>query len=414
VNPLDRDGLGELAETMLARPSRAPLVDWLAERSRGNPLFALGLLRALMDEGADFDAPRLKSLPEELADRVGFRLSGLNEPALATVEMLAVLGRQGSLAELSKLTGRPQDLLAPILDQLARSRLIAEADRPPELNYEIAHPLVQEAIYQRIGAARRRALHRLLARRLVEAGRRADAASHYARSAEVGDDEAIEALLDAVREAERRESHREAMAILESLLEVLPAADGRWLNVVDAMVGDAEWVMDHRADAVAEPGIRALEKVEPLLSGADDTRLGMVLFRLTIFLAWGRGDLAQAEETGRCALYHFDRAGQADRSRIVAHELAWLRGLGGDLSGRAHGEVLAAAQHAGDRLMTAHSLGALGWSALLKGASPRLSRRCAKAPRWLARTASHTGFPGACPRWLSRWRSRDALKRPSS
>ena len=43
------------------------LVSWLAERSRGYPLFVIGLLRALLEEGADLTQPRLARVPESLA-----------------------------------------------------------------------------------------------------------------------------------------------------------------------------------------------------------------------------------------------------------------------------------------------------------------------------------------------------------
>ena len=47
LEPLDRPRLRELAEAVTGGPAPAALVDWLAERSQGNPLYAIGLLRAL-------------------------------------------------------------------------------------------------------------------------------------------------------------------------------------------------------------------------------------------------------------------------------------------------------------------------------------------------------------------------------
>jgi predicted ATPase len=70
LGPLDRDGLSDLAEAVLKELPSQPLVEWLDNRSRGNPLFALGLLQALLDEGGDLSAPELRSFPEELAERV--------------------------------------------------------------------------------------------------------------------------------------------------------------------------------------------------------------------------------------------------------------------------------------------------------------------------------------------------------
>lgn len=55
IAPLDADGLRALATATLDRTPPGPLVEWLAERTRGNPLDALGLLGALVEEGADLE-----------------------------------------------------------------------------------------------------------------------------------------------------------------------------------------------------------------------------------------------------------------------------------------------------------------------------------------------------------------------
>jgi predicted ATPase len=118
LEPLERDSVAELAEVFLEgqRPPKA-LVEWLENRSRGNPLFALGLLQALEDEGADLSAPELRSVPESLADRVRARLRLLDEANLATLANLALLERRVGLDDLVRVTGQPLDELAAILDR---------------------------------------------------------------------------------------------------------------------------------------------------------------------------------------------------------------------------------------------------------------------------------------------------------
>jgi hypothetical protein len=71
--PLDSAALSELAGAAIDDVPSPALLDWLAERSRGNALFALGLLQALVEEGADLSAPALRSLPEELKERSRIR-----------------------------------------------------------------------------------------------------------------------------------------------------------------------------------------------------------------------------------------------------------------------------------------------------------------------------------------------------
>lgn len=57
VGPLSRSALVTLADAILGRRPPSALVTWLEERSGGNALFALGLLRALLEEGADLETP---------------------------------------------------------------------------------------------------------------------------------------------------------------------------------------------------------------------------------------------------------------------------------------------------------------------------------------------------------------------
>src|SRR5262249_27805021 len=90
--PLNPEGIGELAGAAIDDVASPALLAWLAERSRGNALFALSLLQALVDEGADLSAPALRSLPEELKERIALMLSDLDEPALVTVQLLAAVG----------------------------------------------------------------------------------------------------------------------------------------------------------------------------------------------------------------------------------------------------------------------------------------------------------------------------------
>src|SRR5262249_42477655 len=155
------------------------------------------------------------------------------------------IGRRVELPELVSLTHLPIERIPVVLERLIRARLLIEEERGRELSYEISHPLVADAIYQRIGGARRRGLHRAVGRALLAAGRLGEAAPHFARSAEVGDEEAIGALSDGIREAETRGAYRESLTILDALVELIPAGDVRWLDVLDVLSWRAEWVVDH-------------------------------------------------------------------------------------------------------------------------------------------------------------------------
>ncbi|MCA1846119.1 MAG: AAA family ATPase, partial [Actinobacteria bacterium] len=124
--PLDDDELRALAASVISAPPPPALVQWLQARSRGNPLFALGLVRALLEEGADLAAPRLRRVPEDLADRVRALLATLEPRALTVLELLAVLGRPASIEELGTLSTKSPDDLSLSLDELIRHRTVSE------------------------------------------------------------------------------------------------------------------------------------------------------------------------------------------------------------------------------------------------------------------------------------------------
>lgn len=369
LEALRSDGLRALAEAVLGEPPAPALVDWLGDRSRGNPLYTLGLLGALLEEGADLAAPDLRHLPEALTDQVASRLGHLDEPSLATLEVLAVVGRPVELGDVVRLSGRPLDRLSEILDQLVRLRLVVEEDGS-QPTYEIAHPLMTEAVYQRISGARRVALHRLVGRALLAGGRLAEAAAHFARSAEPGDPEAVEVLRQAVGQAEEAGAHREALAVLSSLVALIPAGDERWRGVVDSMSLRAEWVVDHRAEIHAAEGAEAMRAIDAVFAKVPDpARQAGVKFRLANFCAWGTGQLEEAEESARTAMELFEEAGDVAGALLARNELAWVRGLQGELEALESGaaEVLAAAEAEDLAFVVVQALIALGYAGAHRG-----------------------------------------------
>jgi DNA-binding CsgD family transcriptional regulator len=371
VTPLARSGVGELTEAIIERPAPRALVEWVCERSQGNPLFAIGLLRALMREGGDLSAPHLERLPEGLTERVSSELRRFAAAPRGMLELLAVVGRPVSLGDLTALTGSSLEEVGPVLAELVTAGIVVEEERGSELTYELHHPLVRDVVYQATGGASRRVLHRRAARSLLSSGHLAEAALHFARSAERGDSEAVEVLLDAMRQAERREAFREALDLQAELVDLLPADDQRWLEVLEAMYARAEWLIDHRAETNAPVAIRALRAIDGLLEGSSDhARRAIVKFRLANFLAWGTGDLELAYDACKQAHDLFLQAGDRRQTLLAARELAWIKGLQGDLAGMGADAraVVEAADTAGDRFVAMQGLAAVGYSATFRGA----------------------------------------------
>jgi class 3 adenylate cyclase/tetratricopeptide (TPR) repeat protein len=369
LDPLDADALARLAAGALGQEPPPPLVDWLGERSRGNPLFALGLLRALAEEGADLSAPRLRRLPEGLAERVATQVRRLDDQAVHVLEVLSVLGRRVEFGDLTHLSERAPAELAASLERLVDTRFVVEEGREHLLSCEIAHPLTQEAVYANMTGVRTRVLHRQVARALREAGRVGEAAPHFARSADVGDSEAIEALREAVREAERRGAYRESLTVLGEVVALLPPDDPRWLEIADAISPHADWVYRGEPHQAAG-GVRAMRAIDSVLSTTPDpARRAAVKFRLANFLTWGTGELDEAEQSCVEAAALYEQAGDTPMKLLADCELAWIRGIRGDLAALQAGAaaVAEAAQAAGHPFVARQAFGAAGYAAFHRG-----------------------------------------------
>ena len=363
IGPLPSDAVRELSEEVIGAAAEPELIDWLGSRAQGNPLFVLGLLQALVEEGADLSRPALRSLPEGLAERVRVRMELLDDSQRSVIEVLAVAGGRVELGDVVVLCDRALEDLGPSLQALVRSRFVSETQRGRTFSYEISHPLIQETVYEGIVGARRVVLHRQVGRVLLTMGRLGEAAPHFARSADVGDAEALAVLADALHQAEERSVYGEALRILAALVELLPAGDRRWVEVADAFVGRAEWVFDHRADADFSSAIDALRAIDHHLEGSGDLlQRASIKSRLTSLLAWGTGQLDQAAATAAQAIDLFTRAGDRSGTLLAALEAAYVKGLAGDLPALEEGcrQVAAAAEEAGERAAAARAVGVLG------------------------------------------------------
>jgi tetratricopeptide (TPR) repeat protein len=306
LKPLSRAEVTRLAHDVLrGEPGRRstfvlePLVSWLMERSSGHPLYVIGLLRAFLKQGGDPAAPSLERVPENLQQRINLEIQALDPTARDVLEALAVVEQRIDVATLA---------------------------------CEITHPVVSDAVYQQIGGTRRRALHRTVGRALPRASRLGSAARHYARAAEPGNDEAVEALCEAMLQAESRGLYQEALAVLAALLDVLPADDSRWLRILHAMVWQSEWVMSHLAENDSGTAIVAMERIERHLPRQDAPARAAVTFHLASFLSFGAGRMAEAERACQNAVSDFELAGDVEGALLARNELAWNRACGATLA----------------------------------------------------------------------------------
>ncbi len=129
----------------------------LHEHTGGNPLYAQAILsqvpmRQICSGAGPLPAPRT------LADAVAETLTARSGSAQALLAAAAVLGLTFDPARAASLAGLCD--VTPALDEAATAGLVCEVPGADGRLFAFGHALVQRAIYERTGLARRRELHR--------------------------------------------------------------------------------------------------------------------------------------------------------------------------------------------------------------------------------------------------------------
>ena len=181
LNPLDADQTAELVRAV------DPDLDatTIFADSEGSPLLALELARIRGRADGDGGQSSRRTLDAAIASR----LSCLTARTRDLLGWAAALGRSFDPELLGRTAGMAPPELAAALEELERRGILRVANAAD--NYDFAHDLVRQAVYQTISQPRRRLVHRHVAR-ILAAAVDADAAvaGPLARHASLcGDDE---------------------------------------------------------------------------------------------------------------------------------------------------------------------------------------------------------------------------------
>lgn len=140
----------------------------LRERTEGNPLFIVEMIRSLLDEGSArvedgrlvVDPVRLVSgFPLTLRAMLGARLDALGTEDRAVLEVASVVGMSFDAETVELLLGRRVE--GDEMIRLARAGFVTPGSAPGR--WRFAHPLVHEATHSRMLTSRRAVLHARLA-----------------------------------------------------------------------------------------------------------------------------------------------------------------------------------------------------------------------------------------------------------
>ena len=235
--PLERIMLGGLTEQDIASLLRewgsdAPDLEAQAlhDRTDGNPFF----VRELVRDRAEGRDPR-QSVPQTVRDVVALRLTRLEPAARELLAAGAVAGPAFDPADANAALDEPSTdtELVALVDLLVGSGLVDDSERGSMLRFE--HSLMRDAVYGELGAARRAALHRALADRLISRHGSAEGShlaeiAHHLRAG--GSERAAEWTISAADYAFGAVAFDQAARLYGLALAVLPPGDDRRMRVV--------------------------------------------------------------------------------------------------------------------------------------------------------------------------------------
>jgi DNA-binding NarL/FixJ family response regulator len=173
----------------------------------------------------------------------------------------------------------------------------------------------------------------------------------------------------AIEQAEARGLYRESLATLGGLLDLLPAEDSRWRDIVEVLDWQAEWVLSHLAENDAATAIAAMDRIRMHLDDQDPVAAATVALHRASLLSFGQGHLDEASEACEQARAWFEVAGDDTGILLSRNERAWVHGSAGQLldqyrvasavldDAEAGGHLRAATQAAGTAAYAAGWLG---------------------------------------------------------
>jgi predicted ATPase/serine/threonine protein kinase/Tfp pilus assembly protein PilF len=178
---LSSDEVERLVQSMLGVDAKPrALAQRVYQETKGNPFFVVELMRSLVESGtvrpkdgawrARLDEPGALRIPATVADVIIERVERLTKEERAPLELLAVLGRPATDAELLALgDGLSREALVATLDSLEKRQIVvADTRADGQVAYSFIHVLARDKIHESVSAQERQRLHGR-AGRLLEA-----------------------------------------------------------------------------------------------------------------------------------------------------------------------------------------------------------------------------------------------------
>jgi class 3 adenylate cyclase/predicted ATPase len=342
-----RDTVAMVANVARNAALSSEIIEEIAERTDGVPLFVEELTKAVLESGAQagaaLSAVPHPSVPATLHASLMARLDRLGPAAKDVAQTAAAIGREFGFELLASTTDQPGPQLHAALDRLTSAGLLFVRGTPPQSSYIFKHALVQDAAYGTLLRSRRQLLHTRIAATLEDRfpeiiqAQPSLLAQHCAAAGLV--EQAVTYWLRAGQQALARSAMAEAVSQLRKGLDTLAdLPDGSWCRqqelALQFALGPA---------LIATRGWNATE-VEGLYRRAQDLARQLGNDRDRFNAAWGLWFFHTTNGEPNVARELVDELfGVAERLddaalRLQAHHAAWPSAL-------FLGELTAAREH---------------------------------------------------------------------
>jgi adenylate cyclase len=178
LSPLDPDAVGRLLVALLGGDvSLSAFAQLISETTAGSPFFVEEVVRSLVEDGTLTGEPGAYQLsrpvvtlgvPPTVQATLAARIDRLGERDKAVLQTAAVIGRLFTEPVVRMASGLDPDELGASLGRLCRAEFLQEIADSSAEEYRFWHPLTQEVAYGSLLRDRRTALHRAVARAIVE------------------------------------------------------------------------------------------------------------------------------------------------------------------------------------------------------------------------------------------------------
>ncbi|XYH98764.1 TOMM system kinase/cyclase fusion protein [Sorangium sp. So ce1128] len=343
LSRLERPPMEEMLTGLLGHKALPPaVVEQVADRADGVPLFAEELLRTMVDSGLlveredryELTGPLSgAAIPGTLRALLTARLDRLAR-AKETAQLAAALGREFSVEVLSAASPLGPAAVAEDLERLMGAGLVLRRRRGKEAVGMFKHALVRDAAYESLSTGARRRVHARLAATLEErfpevVRTRPDLLAHHHAAAEQKR-EAVGYAQRAAQAALARSAYVEAITGARQAIEWLPAIGQEHeraemelgLNgiIMPALITTKGW---------SAPEVKSIydRAIELATQTGEQERGSQALHGMAMFTLF-RGDLTAARDiASQCAKLAEDMndvVALTQASLILANVTTWL------------------------------------------------------------------------------------------